>query len=97
MEKIEVKERFFDRFFYAEDGSRDWERWRISDPSVVLEFIFEELDKAREEGKREQLKEDIEQVEMFLPKEVSDTDKYWIPTQILLELEDDLKLLKTKE
>lgn len=51
MEKKELKERFFERFFYAEDGSRDWDRWRKQDPSVVLEFILEELDRAREEGK----------------------------------------------
>ena len=49
MEKKELKERFFDRFFYAEDGSGDWDRWRKQDPSVVLEFILEELEKAREE------------------------------------------------
>ena len=50
MEEKELKERFFERFFYAEDGSRDWDRWRKQDPSVVLEFILEELDRAREEG-----------------------------------------------
>ena len=50
MEKKELKERFFDRFFYAEDGSCDWDRWRKQDPNVVLEFILEELSKAREEG-----------------------------------------------
>lgn len=54
MEKKELKERFFDRFFYAEDGSGDWDRWRNQDPNVVLEFILEELSKAREEGRREQ-------------------------------------------
>ena len=54
MEKKELKERFFDRFFYAEDGSCDWDRWRKQDPNVVLEFILEELSKAREEGRREQ-------------------------------------------
>ena len=50
MENKELKERFFDRFFYAEDGSCDWDRWRNQDPNVVLEFILEELSKAREEG-----------------------------------------------
>ena len=50
MEKKELKERFFDRFFYAEDGSCDWDRWRKQDPNVVLDFILEELDRAREEG-----------------------------------------------
>lgn len=50
----EIKERFFDRFFYAEDGSRDWNRWKNQDPNVVLEFILEELSKARKEGRKEE-------------------------------------------
>ena len=48
--KEELKERFFERFFYAEDGSRDWDRWRNQDPDAVWDFIQQELSKAREEG-----------------------------------------------
>lgn len=52
MEKKELKERFFERFFYAEDGSRDWDRWRKQDPSVVLEFIQQELGNAEKRGEK---------------------------------------------
>lgn len=99
MEKKEI-ERVLERIYrFLKDNKG---RFYVDDCETVSvyegmsEIIEQELDKAREEGRIEQLKEDIEQVEMFLPKQVSDTDKYWIPTQILLELEDDLKLLKTK-
>lgn len=62
---------------------------------LFVDFIEQLLSERTLEAKIQQLKEDIEQVEMFVPKVVSDTEKYWIPTQILLELEDDLsKLLK---
>jgi hypothetical protein len=64
MEKKELRERFFNRFFYAEDGSRDWDRWRISDPTVVLEFILEEIDKAREEGRLESANEQLAEIEL---------------------------------
>ncbi len=100
---MEKKEQLWERLapivLEREQGFGDITVGRATDQQGkdnLLNFIFQELSKAREEGRIEQLKEDIEQVEMFLPKQVSDTDKYWIPTQILLELEDDLKLLKTK-
>ena len=62
----------------------------------VEQFIQAELDRTREEGRIQQLKEDIEQVKVFLPEKVEDTDKYWIPTKILLELEEDLSKLTAK-
>lgn len=70
MEKKELKERFFRRFFYAEDGSHDWDRWKNQDPSIVLEFISQELDKAREEGREEvrQLLRDKKQMQEYLKK-----------------------------
>ena len=66
--------------------------------AVCKEVISQLLSEMAREVKIQQLKEDIEQVEIFLPKMASDTPEYWIPTQILLELEKDLsKLLENKE
>jgi DNA repair exonuclease SbcCD nuclease subunit len=62
---------------------------------TIRDFISQLLSERTREAKIQQLKEDMEQVEVFLPENTSDTEKYWIPTQILLELEDDLsKLLR---
>ena len=66
---------------------------RIQFPKTIQKIEQE----AERRGRIKQLKEDIEQVEIFLPKEVSDTDKYWIPTQIIIELEDDIKLLEEEK
>jgi len=64
----------------------------------AVDFISQLLSEKTKEAKIQQLREDIEQVEVFLPEKISDTPEYWIPTQILLELEKDLsKLLKEKE
>ena len=62
----------------------------------LLKFIEEEKGKSYREGRIKQLEEDIEQVKEFLPyqERVEDTEEYWIPTSILLELEDDLKVLR---
>jgi len=70
MEKKELKERFFDRFFYAEDGSCDWDRWRRQDPDVVWDFIEQEIDRAREEGIKNIFTEEesMENKERKIPK-----------------------------
>ena len=88
MEKKELKERFFDRFFYAEDGSCDWDRWRKQDPSVVLEFILEELDRAREEVIKDTLKEIKESMESYLE---DDTTTYEVVEMLLDNLLKDDK------
>ena len=88
MEKKELKERFFDRFFYAEDGSCDWDRWRKQDPSVVLEFILEELDRAREEVINDTLKEIKESMESYLE---DDTTTYEVVEMLLDNLLKDDK------
>ena len=68
------------------------------DIDKLKDFIKEEKGKSYREGRIKQLEEDIEQVKESLPyqEKVEDTERYWIPTQILMELEDDLKLLKSK-
>ena len=88
MGKKELKERFFDRFFYAEDGSCDWDRWRKQDPSVVLEFILEELDRAREEVIKDTLKEIKESMESYLE---DDTTTYEVVEMLLDNLLKDDK------
>lgn len=87
MEKKEIKERFFERFFYAEDGSHDWDRWRNQDPNVVLEFILEKLDKAREEGRREYARELLD--DYYQP----DSDSIEIDVS---EIQSELSKLTTK-
>ena len=93
MEKKELKERFFDRFFYAEDGSCDWDRWRKQDPSVVLEFILEELDRAREEV----LLELLEKKTNYKIEEVGHGYKVTQEYVLVSDIEKELSKLKSKQ
>ena len=93
MEEKELKERFFERFFYAEDGSRDWDRWRKQDPSVVLEFILEELDRAREEV----LLELLEKKTNYKIEEVGHGYKVTQEYVLVSDIEKELSKLKSKQ